>query len=87
MTIVPVMHVLDKTHLSNVSGDMIAWLLYMSIGNIQKDVHHAASRHTWILVGFIPVPPKGTTDIDSSWHYAIHTILKPLRDVNISGTG
>jgi hypothetical protein len=38
-------------------------------------------------VGFIPVPPKGATDIDSSWHHVIHTILKPLGEVDISGTG
>jgi hypothetical protein len=86
-TIVPVIFASDKTHLTNFSGDKSAWPLYMSIGNIQKDVRRAASKRAWILVGFIPVPPKGATDIDSSWHHAIHTILKPLREVDISGTG
>jgi hypothetical protein len=59
----------------------------MSIANIQKDVCCSEFRQAWILVGFTPVPPTGTTNIDSSWHHAIHTILKPIGEVDSSGTG
>ena len=86
-TIVPVIFTSDETYLMNFSGTKSSWLLYMSIKNIQKDVHHTASRWAWILVGFIPVLPKGVTDIDSLWYHAIHTMRKPLTEVNISGTG
>ena len=59
----------------------------MTIGYIQKDVCCAALRQTSILVEFIPVPRKGATDIDNSWYHKINTLLKPLREINIGGTG
>jgi hypothetical protein len=84
---VPVLFGSDKTHLTDFTGDKSAWPLYMSIGNIRKDVRRTASRRAWILVAFIPIPPKGASDIHGSWHQAIATILKPLKDVNIAGPG
>jgi hypothetical protein len=38
-TIVPLIFASDKTHLTNLSGDKQAWPLYMTIGNIRKDLH------------------------------------------------
>ena len=43
-SIIPVMLASDKTHLTNFSGDKSAWPLYMSIGNIRKDVRRTASN-------------------------------------------
>ena len=86
-SIIPVILASDKTHLTNFSGDTSAWPLYMSIGNIRKDVRRTASRRTWILIGFIPIPPKGAPDSSTAWHYAVDTILGELKDVEIRGPG
>ncbi|KAJ7844284.1 hypothetical protein B0H13DRAFT_2411826 [Mycena leptocephala] len=36
----------DKTHLSQFSGDKTAWPVYLTIGNISKDVRRQPSAHT-----------------------------------------
>ena len=86
-SIFPVILASDKTHLTNFSGDKSAWPLYMSIGNIRKDVRRTASRRAWILIGFIPIPPKGAPDSSTAWHHAVDTILGELKDVEIRGPG
>ena len=86
-SIIPIILASDKTHLTNFSGDKSAWPLYMSIGNIHKDVRRTASRRAWILVGFIPVPPKGAPDSSAAWHHAVHTIIGALKEVKIDGPG
>ena len=37
-TLVPLIFASDKTHLTNFSGDKSAWPLYMSLGNINKEI-------------------------------------------------
>lgn len=86
-SIIPVILASDKTHLTNFSGDKSAWPLYMSIGNIRKDVRRTASRRAWILIGFIPVPPKGAADSVAAWHHAVDTIIGALKEVEIDGPG
>ena len=61
-SIIPIILASDKTHLTNFSGDKSAWPLYMSIGTIHKDVRRIASKRAWILISFIPIPPKGAPD-------------------------
>jgi hypothetical protein len=85
-TVVPMMFASDKTHLTNFSGDKSAWPIYMTVGNIHKEVRRTSSRRAWILVGFIPVPPKGVK-AEESWHRCVHSILRPLRHVDIQGPG
>jgi len=38
VTIVPVICASNKTHLTNFSGDQHAWPLFLTIGNIRKDI-------------------------------------------------
>ncbi|TDL14392.1 hypothetical protein BD410DRAFT_734142, partial [Rickenella mellea] len=45
----------DKTHLTNHQGDKEAHCVYMSCGNIKKDVRNKATARAWLLVGQIPV--------------------------------
>jgi len=52
-TIVPVICASDKTHLTNFSGDQHAWPLYLTIGNIQRDIRRTAKKRAWIFVGLI----------------------------------
>ena len=61
-SIIPVILTSDKTHLTNFSGDKSAGPLYMSIGQICKDVQRTASRRASILIGFILVPSEGARD-------------------------
>ena len=63
-TIVPVICASDKTHLTNCSGDQHAWPLYLTIGNIRKDIRHTPGMHGWILVGLIPCSLKGAKNTD-----------------------
>ena len=86
-SIIPIILAADMTHLTNFSGDKSAWLLYMSIGNICKDVWHTASKCAWILIGFILIPPKGVPDSGPASHHAVNTILGALKEVDIDGHG
>jgi len=42
--IVPVICASDKTHLTNFSGDQQAWPLYLTIGNIRKDIRRTPQK-------------------------------------------
>jgi hypothetical protein len=86
-TIVPVICAFDKTHLTNFSRDQHAWLLYLTFGNIQKDICRTPHKHAWILVGLIPCPPKGAKNIDEAWHCVVGTVLFQLRHLDITGPG
>jgi hypothetical protein len=86
-TIVPVIGASDKTHLTNFSGDQHTWPLYLTIGNIRKDIRRTPKKRAWILVGLIPCPPKGAKITDEAWHSAVGTVLSPLRNLDITGPG
>jgi len=87
VTIVPGICASDKTHLTNSSGDQYAWLLYLTIGNIQKDICSTPKMGAWILVGLIPRPPEGVIITDNVWHSAVGTMVSPLRNLDRTGPG
>jgi len=66
VTIVHVICTSDKTHLTNFSDDLQAWPLYLTIGNIRKDIRHIPKNHVCILDGLIPCPPKGAKNTDEA---------------------
>ncbi|CAE7129460.1 unnamed protein product [Rhizoctonia solani] len=45
----------DKTHLTHYSGDIKVHALYMSLGNIKKDVRAQTSKRAWMLIAYIPI--------------------------------
>jgi hypothetical protein len=75
--------------LINYSCDKSGWQLYMSIGNIQKDIRRKLNNHAWILIGWLPIPPKKCRrDVaDAIFHRSIDTILQSLKTLNPNGPG
>jgi hypothetical protein len=71
--------------LTNCSRDQHAWPLYLTISNVPKDIHCTPKKHTWILVGLIPYPPKGAKNTYNAWHSTVGTVLSPLRNLDNTG--
>ncbi|KAF8606332.1 hypothetical protein BDV93DRAFT_398986, partial [Ceratobasidium sp. AG-I] len=51
----------DATLLSQHSGDVKVHGVYMSLGNIHKDVRNCTSRRAWMLIAYIPTCKWETT--------------------------
>ncbi|KAI6016277.1 hypothetical protein BKA83DRAFT_4465384 [Pisolithus microcarpus] len=82
----------DKTTLSQFSGDKKAWPVYLTIGNISKDVRRQVSAHATLLIGYLPVS-KLECFHKKSWslagyhlfHHAMSLLLHPLVDAGHQG--
>src|SRR5437588_1916312 len=88
-TIVPLLFGSDKTHLTNFWEDKAAWPLYMTLGNIKKEIRRQSSKRAWVFVVLLPVLPKdpGSGEIHTTWHMAINKVLEPIKDVDLDGPG
>ncbi|KAL1937237.1 hypothetical protein VTO73DRAFT_13933 [Trametes versicolor] len=67
--IAPVIVAFDKTQLSTLSGDKQAWPVYLTIGNIDKDVRHSERS----LQGY------------RLFHFAMQQLLMPLQQAGKEG--
>ena len=47
-TVIPLLFSSDKTHLTNYSRDKAAWPLYMTLGNIEKEIKRQSLKHAWV---------------------------------------
>jgi len=65
-TIMLVIYASDRTHLQQFPGNLYALQLYLTIGNIGKDIRCTPKRCAWILVWLIPCPLKGAENTDEA---------------------
>ncbi len=56
----------DKTHLMNFAGDKSMHTIYVSLGNIHKDIQRKLTAQTWLLVAKIPVSKFPHTEFPHS---------------------
>ncbi|KAH7906612.1 hypothetical protein BJ138DRAFT_1015943, partial [Hygrophoropsis aurantiaca] len=91
-TIIPIILSSDKTQVT-MFRNKSAYPVYMTIGNIPKDIRRKPSRHAQILLGYLP-----TTRLDhitnraarrrtlaNLFHACMSRIVQPLKDVGHSG--
>ena len=68
------------------------WPIYITIGNIDSEIRNKPSKHTWIPLAFLPIPPKRLEklpdyplekqelDALQVFHEIVSLILSPLTD-------
>ncbi|KAF8326774.1 hypothetical protein F5887DRAFT_899535 [Amanita rubescens] len=91
-TIVPVLISTDRTQVT-LFGNKSAYPVYLTIGNIPKDVRRKPSRHGYILLAYLPTTKlKNLTNKASRrrclinlFHSCMARILQPLNKAGIRG--
>ncbi|KAF8252857.1 hypothetical protein K440DRAFT_506164, partial [Wilcoxina mikolae CBS 423.85] len=86
-TVVPVILGSDKTMLSTLSGDKLAWPVYLSINNLSKAKRRSVKSNGLILIGLLPRCPNGpkTHTINIAYQESLATMLRPLEEPAKSG--
>ncbi|KAF8595747.1 hypothetical protein BDV93DRAFT_456186, partial [Ceratobasidium sp. AG-I] len=92
-TIVPVIIVSDKTQMTKLGGNQAAYPVYLTIGNISKNVRRRASSYATSIVGYLPIDEF--TDIPGKArgkrlkgeliHRAMRSIIEPLETAGRDG--
>ncbi|KAF8879805.1 hypothetical protein BD779DRAFT_1550612 [Infundibulicybe gibba] len=82
----------DKTQLSQFQGDKKAWPVYLTLGNISKEIRRRPSAHATVLLGYLPVPKLHCySDATRSlagyriFHYCMGRILASLVEAGKAG--
>ncbi|KZV61414.1 hypothetical protein PENSPDRAFT_693426 [Peniophora sp. CONT] len=91
-TIVPIITSSDKTQLT-LFRNRSAYPVYLTIGNLPKELRRKTSLQAQVLIGYLPVTSlKSVTDDDlrrrllaNLFHDCMHDILTPLRKVARDG--
>ncbi|KAE9391614.1 hypothetical protein BT96DRAFT_959531 [Gymnopus androsaceus JB14] len=88
----PVILSSDKTKLTAFHGDKSAWPVYLTIGNISKDIRRQASAHAMVLIGYIPVSKFSCFRLSSRsaashrfFHHCMTVLLQPLEKAGRDG--
>ncbi|KAM5541925.1 hypothetical protein V8D89_004235 [Ganoderma adspersum] len=91
-TVAAVILASDKANSSVLRGDKTAWPIYLTIANIDKDVCRKPSKHTSVLLGYIPVVKltcfKDATRSDAQqqlFHACMKALLTPLIEAGRHG--
>ncbi|EIW79697.1 hypothetical protein CONPUDRAFT_43595, partial [Coniophora puteana RWD-64-598 SS2] len=90
--VAPVILASDKTALSQFSGNKSAWPVYMTLGNISKEVRHQPSKCATVLIGYIPVTKlecfsETTRSLEGQrlFHYCMDLIVNSLKEAGENG--
>ena len=92
ITIIPVILSSDKTKVV-LFGTKTAYPVYMTIGNIPKDIRRKPSRRTHILIGYLPTTQllhisnaaSRRRMLANLFHHCFSRILKPLEHAGKTG--
>ncbi|KAJ7694865.1 hypothetical protein B0H17DRAFT_931310 [Mycena rosella] len=91
-TIVPVIISTDKTQ-TTMFRNKAAYPVYMTLGNIPKDIRRKPSRQGYILIGYLPttrldhitVAAARRRAVANLYHACMRKILGPLKDAGLNG--
>ncbi|KAG8722129.1 hypothetical protein FRC09_006757 [Ceratobasidium sp. 395] len=84
-TVIAIIISSDKTHLSEMSGNKQAWPVYISIGNISKDLRRKPSQQGMMLLGYVPVTGLTGEEGWQFYHDCVAAMLRPLREAGTNG--
>ncbi|QRV93061.1 Zn-finger protein [Ceratobasidium sp. AG-Ba] len=92
-TVVPLIIASDKTTLSTMAGGQQAYPVYLTIGNISKDIRRKASKRATIILGYLPV--DSFKDVSNRslrselqgelLHRSMEVIMEPLKTASSKG--
>lgn len=91
-TIVPIIISTDKTQLT-LFRNKSAYPVYLTIGNIPKEIRRKPSKRAYILLGYLPTTRlEGITNqsqrrrcLANLYHACMRRILKPLEKAGVEG--
>ncbi|QRV93709.1 Zn-finger protein [Ceratobasidium sp. AG-Ba] len=92
-TVVPLIIASDKTTLSTMAGGQQAYPVYLTIGNISKNIRRKASKRATIILGYLPVDSfKDVTDKGlrtklrgELLHRSMEVVMEPLKTASRVG--
>ena len=93
-TVIPVFISSDKTQLTPFR-DKMAYPVYLTIGNIPKDIRRKPSRRGQILLAYLPTTklehitstPSRRRALSNLYHACIGKVTQPLGPAGINGVG
>ncbi|QRV89130.1 hypothetical protein RhiJN_17148 [Ceratobasidium sp. AG-Ba] len=77
-TVAPVILSCDKTQLSRMSGNRQAWPVYLTIGNISKNLRRRPSKHAMILLGYVPVTDLTGNEESQFFHDCVKIMVESM---------
>ncbi|KAJ6572973.1 hypothetical protein B0H10DRAFT_2237312 [Mycena sp. CBHHK59/15] len=91
-TIIPILLSSDKTQLT-MFGNKTAYPVYMTIGNIPKEIRRKPSRRAYVLLAYLPTSRLGhiknqaarRRTLANLFHTCMSFITAPLREAGVTG--